>query len=110
MLWRAVPIAERFPRLEEISGEYQKRSLIFTYTVLNPESILNHFLCSRSRCTIFGIGFLIMIIVAIGVTAGTAAKAKDGNAGLYVLYVGKSNHWIRDRNCKVSQSNLSKMH
>ena len=35
------------------------------------------------------LGFMMMII-AIGVTAGTAQYASD-KAGLYVLYIGKQN-------------------
>ena len=49
-------------------------------------NLIYHF--SRNRGLLFSVLGLLMMAIAIGVTAGTANMASE-KAGLYVLYVGK---------------------
>ena len=54
--------------------------------------ITNTFLFfSRNRGILFSVLGLLMMVIAIGVTAGTAGMAST-KAGLYVLYIGKFNN------------------
>ena len=46
---------------------------------------------SRNRGILFSVLGLLMMVIAIGVTAGTAGMAST-KAGLYVLYIGKFNN------------------